>query len=97
MSTKKLKDWHPADIKAQLSKRGYSLRDVARKYGLPEQTCSSALSGTSRQGEDAIAAALGLKPQQIWPSRFEKRRYAVRSKLKLNDSNLSLSKMQEAC
>ena len=72
MNTEKLKDWHPADIKSELSKRGYTLRNVTHKYGLPEQTCSSAFSGASRQGDDAITTALGFETAANGTLRFEK-------------------------
>ena len=95
MNPQEIKDWHPADIKAALAKKNLTLRDVARKYGLPEQICSDALSGRSRLGEEIIAKELGLTPKKLWPSRFERKRYAVRSKTKPMECSLSLSKMKK--
>ncbi|MBF0424130.1 MAG: helix-turn-helix domain-containing protein [Magnetococcales bacterium] len=65
-------DWHWADVKAALEKAGHrSLRELDRKNGLPETTTSQARLGRGhRLGENVIAAALGMLPQQIWPSRY---------------------------
>ncbi len=67
-------DMHPADIKAALAKKGLTLVTVSFDAGLPDHACKAALRGKSRQGEDAIARALGLAPETIWPSRFAKAR-----------------------
>ena len=63
-------DWHPEDIKAAVRKRGWTLRDVSRAYGLPEDDCQKALRRPMFDGEYAIAEVLGLSPRQIWPSRY---------------------------
>lgn len=64
-------DWHPADIKAALHKRGITLAGIARAHGLGD---SSALSSTFTRSypanERRIADALGLHPKDIWPSRY---------------------------
>lgn len=64
-------DWHPADIKAALHKRGITLAGIAEAYGL---TSSSTLSATFTKSypanEKRIADALGLHPKDIWPSRY---------------------------
>ncbi|MEI7608594.1 MAG: helix-turn-helix transcriptional regulator [Rhodospirillaceae bacterium] len=63
-------DMHPEDIKAAIRKRGWTLRDVARAYGLPEDDCQKALRRPMFGGEHAIAEVMGLSPRQIWPSRY---------------------------
>lgn len=64
-------DWHPADIKAALEKKGWSLLALAEHHGLKG---SSALSHTFTRSlpknEQRIAAAIGVLPQEIWPSRY---------------------------
>ncbi|MBS9428743.1 transcriptional regulator [Photorhabdus akhurstii] len=68
------KDWHPADIIAALRKKGTSLAAVSREAGLASSTLSNALQRPWHKGETIIANALGQKPDEIWPSRYQKRR-----------------------
>lgn len=64
-------DWHPADIKAALHKRGITLASIAQVNGM---TSSSTLSSTFTRSyplnEQRIAAAIGVHPKEIWPSRY---------------------------
>lgn len=72
-STKKAsqQDWHPADIKAALDKAGWTLRALAAHHGI---RASSTLSHTFERSyplnEKRIADAIGVPPQEIWPSRY---------------------------
>ncbi|MGK4333564.1 helix-turn-helix domain-containing protein [Lonsdalea quercina] len=63
-------DWHPADIIAALKKRGTSLAAVSRNAGLASSTLANALTKHWPKGEKLIAEALGVTPEQIWPSRY---------------------------
>lgn len=63
-------DWHPADIIAALKKRGTSLAAVSRNAGLASSTLTNALNRHWPKGERLIAEALGIAPEQIWPSRY---------------------------
>ncbi|EFZ1722131.1 TPA: transcriptional regulator [Shigella flexneri] len=65
-----LQDWHPADIIAGLKKRGTSLSALSRQVGLASSTLANALTRRWPKGERLIAEALGIKPEQIWPSRY---------------------------
>lgn len=64
------KDMHRADIVAGLKKRGLSLAQLGIANGLSEHTVKNALDKKYDKGEQIIANALGLKPEQIWPSRY---------------------------
>lgn len=64
------KDWHPADIIAGLRKKGTSLSAVSRNAGLASSTLTNALTRRWPKGERLIAEALGVTPEQIWPSRY---------------------------
>ncbi|WAD30716.1 helix-turn-helix domain-containing protein [Citrobacter braakii] len=68
-------DWHSADIIAALKKRGTSLSAVSRKSGLASSTLANALNRRWPKGERLIADALGIAPEQIWPSRYRKPEY----------------------
>ncbi|EBO8098935.1 transcriptional regulator [Salmonella enterica] len=65
-------DWHPADIIAGLRKRGTSLAALSRKSGLASSTLANSLVRHWPKGERLIAEALGVAPEQIWPSRYHK-------------------------
>ncbi|EAA9357481.1 helix-turn-helix domain-containing protein [Salmonella enterica subsp. enterica serovar Enteritidis] len=65
-------DWHSADIIAGLRKRGTSLAALSRKSGLASSTLANALIRHWPKGERLIAEALGIAPEQIWPSRYRK-------------------------
>lgn len=64
-------DWHRADIRAELEKRGTSLRKLSREAGLSENTLRNALDRKWPKGERIIADAIGVSPKTIWPSRYK--------------------------
>ncbi|RKS87762.1 Nlp family transcriptional regulator [Orbus hercynius] len=68
---KKIQDWHRADIRAALEKQGLSLRKLSREAGLSENTLRNVLDRKWPKGERIIADAIGLNPEEIWPSRYE--------------------------
>ncbi|EAT2901793.1 transcriptional regulator [Salmonella enterica] len=68
-------DWHSADIIAALKKQGTSLSAVSRQAGLASSTLANALIRRWPRGERLIADALGVSPEQIWPSRYRKPEY----------------------
>ncbi|WDQ14324.1 helix-turn-helix domain-containing protein [Klebsiella grimontii] len=57
---------------AALKKRGTSLSAVSRNSGLASSTLANALIRHWPKGEKLIADALGVAPEQIWPSRYRK-------------------------
>lgn len=61
----------PAEIKLRLTEAGLTYADLDRSNGLPEGTCRNAARRPHAEGEQAIAAALTLRPGQIWPDRYE--------------------------
>ncbi len=63
-------NWHPADIIAELKKRGTSLAALSRKAGLSSSTLANALSRPWPRGEYIIAQALEVPPDVIWPERY---------------------------
>ncbi|HAV1239957.1 TPA: transcriptional regulator [Salmonella enterica] len=70
MSKPRKKDWHPADIIAALRKKNTSLAAQSRQAGLSSSTLANALTRSWPRGEKIIAAALGIAPEKIWPSRY---------------------------
>jgi Ner family transcriptional regulator len=72
MDTKKCEnpaDWHPADVKAALEKRGISLRKLAADCGYSH--IQRVLTSPWWAAEQVVAQALGVAPREIWPSRYQ--------------------------
>lgn len=63
-------DWHRADIIAELRKKGTTLAGLSRDAGLNSRTLNNALDRRYPKGERIIAAAIGVDPSVIWPSRY---------------------------
>lgn len=66
-------DWHPEDVKAAVRKTGTSLAALSRKHGLSKTAARRALRCPWPRVQAIIAKHLGLKPQAIWPSRYDAR------------------------
>lgn len=66
-------DWHPADVVAALRKSGWSLRKLSEHYNYKAHTTlQKALYQSYPLAERRIAAAIGVAPATIWPSRYAK-------------------------
>lgn len=65
-------DWHKADVIAALHKRGTSLRQLALAYGYNGRALTKVLYRPWYRAEVIVAAALGLSPEKVWPSRYDK-------------------------
>lgn len=63
-------DMHRADIRAALMKKGITLSQLGVENGLSKTTIRNALDKPYRNGEEIIAKALGMTPEEIWPSRY---------------------------
>ncbi|MBE3604104.1 helix-turn-helix domain-containing protein [bacterium] len=67
------RDWPSARIAYELRLRGLTYR----KLSLANGYCGGALEQTARRHlprwEAIIAEALGMRPEQIWPSRYPRR------------------------
>ena len=80
-ATKVPADWHPADIKAELNKKGLTLRALSLANNMHQDSLKNALRMRYPRGERIIATALGYKPEEIWPSRYVELTYKVRGPL----------------
>ncbi|OOZ41692.1 hypothetical protein BOW53_02845 [Solemya pervernicosa gill symbiont] len=64
-------DWHRADIKAALEKKGWSLRRLSLANGYKDgNTLKNALARRWPKAEKIIADVIGVPPSEIWPSRY---------------------------
>lgn len=62
--------WDRHSIKAEVHRRGMTLTGIARDAGLNDADCRKALFGLSRRGADAIAAALDIPFDELFPTGF---------------------------
>jgi Ner family transcriptional regulator len=66
----KISDWDWPDIKAGLEKRGSSLAIVARSLDITVSAVAKVKFHRSVRVEHAIAKALRVPPEEIWPDRY---------------------------
>ncbi|QMD47189.1 helix-turn-helix domain-containing protein [Citrobacter portucalensis] len=66
----KSQDWHRADIKSALEKRGITLRELSRSAGLSPDSLRNVFTRSWPRAEQIIAQALETTPDVIWPSRY---------------------------
>ena len=64
-------DWHPADVLAALKKRGHSLAGLSVANGYHPTAAGKALKQPWPALERLVAEAIGVTPQEIWPSRYD--------------------------
>lgn len=69
-TTKAAPDWTRDKLLEQLAFAGWSLRKLALHHGVGPSTLQQTLYRPYPRGEQRIAEALGIKPEQIWPSRY---------------------------
>jgi Ner family transcriptional regulator len=65
-------DWHPADIKASLAKKGYTFARIARENGYVSNSPNSVLNKAWSHMERIVAEVIGVKAAAIWPSRYDR-------------------------
>ncbi len=63
-------DWHRADIVCALRKAGWSLRQLSLHHGYDAGSLRKALASRWPHAERLIAEAIGVRPEQIWPTRY---------------------------
>lgn len=67
-------DWTRNQIKSAVYATGVSLRALSRRAGAKSNVCGQALHLSNQWGEKLIASAIGVAPQEIWPSRYQRPR-----------------------
>jgi len=67
-------DWPSERVIYELRTRGLVLRQLSLKNGMHSRSLYEALRKPWARGERIIARALKMKPEQIWPSRYARRR-----------------------
>jgi Ner family transcriptional regulator len=64
-------DWHNADVIAALHKAGWSFVQLSLAHGLGRQCLNKVLHRPYPKAERIVAEVLGMKPEDIWPSRYD--------------------------
>lgn len=62
--------WTPQTIREEVVRRNLTLRGIALAAELPEAACRQALHGINRKGADALAEALGIPFDTLFPEGF---------------------------
>lgn len=63
-------DWHKAEIRCALEKRGYSYAKLSRLNGYCDTAVQMVVHIPWPKVERIVADAIGVTPQEIWPSRY---------------------------
>ncbi len=69
-ATKPPSEWDAEGIKAEIRRNNLTMAEIARRSDLPEHAVRRALKGLSRRGADAIADALGIPFDTLFPTGF---------------------------
>ncbi|HBM3102604.1 TPA: transcriptional regulator [Klebsiella pneumoniae] len=64
-------DWHPENIKAEIHKRGLTFRALSLQAGYKKDSLKSVLRTPCKPYQEIVANALGVEPEDIWPSRYK--------------------------
>ena len=68
---KALSGWHAEDVKAAIRKKGQTLSGLSKAHRYSDSYLRGALIRPLPRGEAIIANFLGLRPQDIWPDRYD--------------------------
>ncbi len=72
-------DWHPEIIKAEIHRRGLSFRTLSLQAGYSKDSLKSVLRTPCKPYQQIVADALGVTPEEIWPSRYQTESYIQRA------------------
>jgi Ner family transcriptional regulator len=72
--------WDRHSILAEIKRRFGSLNALAARAGIAPGHLSVALGEAYPKGERIISRALGIKPQLLWPDRYDAKGHRLRSR-----------------
>lgn len=70
--------WDRAGIIAELHRRGMTLTGIAKDAGLYDSACRQGIGGGSRAGAEAIAKALNVPFEELFPDSYLRGRHHKR-------------------
>ena len=82
-----LHDWDAEDIKGAIRKKRTTLRALSARNGFHISSVSQALKTPMPRVEAVIARFLGIKPQAIWPSRYDRAGHPLRDRSTADQHN----------
>lgn len=65
------RDWHWSDVKAALEKRGTNLRRLSVEHDYDLSAAAQVKTRNLPFLQSIIAKAIGVRAQDIWPSRYD--------------------------
>jgi lambda repressor-like predicted transcriptional regulator len=65
-----VRKWDRHAIKAEVHRRGLTLTGIARDAGLYDCACSQGINGGSLAGAQALAKAIGVPVEELFPDRY---------------------------
>ena len=68
-------DWEA--VKAEVHRRGMTLGELSKRAGCHEHACGQLRSRNNYIAQAAVAAFIGEKPEDLWPSRYPRRRSRI--------------------
>ncbi|WP_439547812.1 helix-turn-helix domain-containing protein [Falsiroseomonas sp.] len=71
------RDWEAIDFVIAFRDRGLTWKQVSEEAGYKGTALRNAVDKPWPKAEKAIAHALGLQPETIWPSRYARRQAAA--------------------
>lgn len=66
------RDWHRQHIVAAVHVKGFTLRQLSIEAGLKPDSLKNVLYRPCEKYEQIVANALGVAPEEIWPSRYSR-------------------------
>ena len=71
------KDWEAIDFVIAFRAKGLTWKRVSEEAGYSGTALRNAVDKSWPKAEAAIAKALGMAPEAIWPSRYDRQRKAA--------------------
>ncbi|MGO9800333.1 MAG: helix-turn-helix domain-containing protein [Candidatus Binatus sp.] len=72
------RDWTPATIVSHVWNCGWTMRRLSTESGLRPGSLAFCLRHDWPRAEQIVAAAIGVAPERIWPSRYARRAQRAR-------------------
>ncbi len=79
--------WDRHAINAEVRRRGMTLTGIAVDAGLHESSCRQGVIGCNRRGAQAIADALGIPFEELFPSTYTQGRFHKRQSTRSDRAN----------
>lgn len=81
------KGLHKEEIRAKIRMRGWTMVGLSQKWGLSPHSVSHALCRPWASVEAKIAEFLKMKPEDIWPDRYDEDGKPLKSKCVMGKNN----------